>query len=127
MKLKVNKNKRGLLFLELYIKEEEKDTFIKRLILEGKKKDKNKYLLPLKYLYPLFKNSKNSDVELEMSSIKEFLEFSDEYEENYYYKEKADAIYMRLWRENNCPYIYKYTLDLSNNQISKQICFQKLT
>jgi hypothetical protein len=127
MNLKVNKNKRGLLFLELYIKEEEKDTFIKRLILEGKKKDKNKYVLPLKYLYPLFKNSKNSDVELEMSSIKEFLEFSDEYEEIYYYKEKADAIYMRLWRENNCPYIYKYTLDVSNNQISKQICFQKLT
>lgn len=127
MKLKVNKNKRGLLFLELYIKEEEKDPFIKRLILEGKRLDNNKYSLPLKYLYPLFKNSKDSDIKLETSSIREFLEFSDDYEENYYYKEKADANYMKLWRENSCPYIYKYTIDISNNQIYKQICFQKLT
>lgn len=126
MKLKVEKNKRGNLFLELTVEEEEKDTFVTRVILEGKKISDNRYFIPLKYLYPLFKNIRSGKVILDPSSILEFLEFSDDYEENYYYKEKADASYMKLWRENSCPVIYKYTIDYVDNNVNKQICFQKV-
>lgn len=126
MELKICQNKKGILSLEMIITQEEVDQFTSRLLLEGKSKKANLYIIPLKYLYPLSKKMGNKELKFNKDSVTEFLEFSDCYEEKYFYKEKADANYMKLWRENSCPEIYKYTIDIENEKVIKQICFEKI-
>ncbi|MGL5766613.1 MAG: hypothetical protein ACRCX8_13335, partial [Sarcina sp.] len=59
-------------------------------------------------------------------SLLSILEFSDEYEEKFYYTNKADSKYMKKWREEGCPTIFRITLDNEKIDINKEIAFERL-
>lgn len=96
---------------------------LKRCLFEGNKiKDKRyTYKLPGKFLLTLVNNLEN--VNLHKGNIESFLEFSDEYDEKYFYAKTADSKYMKKWREVGCPKIYKITIDREKNLILKEVIF----
>ena len=55
--------------------------------------------------------------------INEFLEFYDEFEENYY---SINATLNYMWREENCPNIFKIKIDRESLEIKKEVAFKKL-
>lgn len=102
---------------------------IKRALFESKIIKNNKeyqYLIPIKYFLPITRNLKSTDFTFDKDSIETFLEFSDEYEEYFFYTAKATAGYMKKWRENGCPKIYKIKIDKENNLIEKEFAFERL-
>lgn len=62
---------------------------------------------------------------IDKNSILSYLEFSDYYDENYYTEVIADAKYMKKWREEGCPDIYKITIDPETLKVNKEIAFKK--
>lgn len=121
-----NDNKKNILFRIKISDKERENIIIKRALFEGKEvKGNYNYILPLKFFFPIFKNLPKDKVIIDKKSINEYLEFSDEYDEMYYYSMKADAKYMKKWRECNCPNIYIISIDYDKNEINKEIAFQK--
>lgn len=62
---------------------------------------------------------------LDKDSLLYYLEFSDMYDQNYYNETQATPNYMKKWREEGCPEIYKVTLDKDNCNIEKEVIFNK--
>ncbi|WP_354092554.1 hypothetical protein [Clostridium gasigenes] len=84
------------------------------------------YEVPLRYFIPIFNNLPKENLLIDKNSILSYLEFSDDFDEKYYYTLTANAKYMRLWREENCPNIYKVSINIDSMSIEKEIAFQKV-
>ena len=127
--IKIEKTKKNepIFKLKYGKRDYEKYPFLKRIIMESKRcKGEYSYRVPLKFLYPIFNNIKKEDLKINKNSITFFLEFSDEFDERYYYITEAHANYMKKWREVNCPYIYKITLNIEKNTMDKEVAFKRL-
>lgn len=127
IKLEVNKN-RKIIFK---VKVDEKDkvnVFFRRAIMEGKplkKGSRYNYEIPLRFFIPICSNLNKNELIIDKKSILSYLEFSDYYDENYYTEVMVDARYMKKWREEGCPDIYKITINPETLQIKKEIAFKK--
>lgn len=129
VRIKIKKDRRGIPVFLASISDKEKDeyTFIKRALIESKEvKGRYKYQVPLKYLLPIFKNIDENIVVIDKCSIDSYFEFADEEEGKFFYACEASAKYMKQWREQSCPYIYKIKIDAENNKIEKIMAFKKI-
>ena len=129
VKIKLEKNKKDEPVFKLNIKEKEIDNykFLKRALLGGKAiKGRYNYEIPIRFFEPIFKNLKLEEINLDKKSIVKYFEFSDEYDERYYYKTEVNAKYMKKWREEGCPNIYKIEIDKENCILKKEIAFKKI-
>ena len=130
IKLKLEKNYRNQPTLKLSIKDEDLEShrMIKRALLESKKitKGEYNYNIPIRFFEPIFKNTNKCELDIDSKSISSFLEFSDDYDEKYYYISEANSTYMKKWRQEGCPYIYRISIDLENKILHKDIIFKKI-
>ncbi|CDH89305.1 hypothetical protein FDE76_17640 [Clostridium botulinum] len=125
VKLEKNK-KRQIIFKIKFTDGEENKLFFKRAIIEGKKiKGDFDYQVPLRFFIPIVRNINKKDILLDKDSLLYYLEFSDMYDQNYYNETQATPNYMKKWREEGCPEIYKVTLDKDNCNIEKEVIFNK--
>lgn len=128
--IKIEKNRTGNLILRAHIKDEFKENpIVRRCLLDSKKlkgKSMYPYVIPLKYLTIIVNNLDKNLLKIHKNSINSFLEFSDEYDECYYYEVEANAKYMKKWREVGCPKIYRINIDIENKCLEKEIAFQRM-
>ncbi|SCK03998.1 Uncharacterised protein [uncultured Clostridium sp.] len=130
IKVKIDKNKRGEPIFKLGYKElEEKEVrFLKRAIMEGKEiKGMFKYEIPLRFFTPIFNNFDKENIKIDRYSKVEYLEFSDFYDERYFYSFEVTPKYMKKWREEGCPNIFKIQIDAETKEIKKEIIFKKIS
>ena len=127
IKLEFSKNKK--IIFKVKIDEKEKNSVLfRRAIIEGKPIKKNRlynYEIPLRYFVPICSNLKKEELTLDKRSILSYLEFSDYYDSIYYTEVNATPSYMRKWREEGCPDIYKITIGKDTYEIKKEIVFRK--
>lgn len=130
LEIKIESDNKGALKFRANVDEKLKDNMIiKRAIFESRIKKSNKkypYIIPMKFFIPLIRNISNEFIKLDSESVVSFLEFSDEYEEEIYYNEKATAVYMKKWRDEGCPEIFKIIVDRESLNISKEVVFRRL-
>ena len=127
--MKLEKSKKGNIVFKLKIKEDEINNILfKRAIIESKiikgRRGYN-YEVPLRFFVPICKNIDKSQLELDKKSLLSYLEFSDYYDENYYTDIEASASYMKRWRNEGCPDIYKIKIDENTYEITKEIVLKK--
>ena len=102
-----------------------KDKLLKRLLIEGKKiRGEYTYEIPLRFLLPILNNYKKDNIEIDKDSIVEFFQFSDLYDEKYYYTTKVSDKYMRLWISEQCPNIYKISINRESKKVNYRIAFK---
>lgn len=130
LEIKIESDNKGALKFRANVDEKLKDNMIiKRAIFESRTIKSNKkypYIIPMKFFIPLIRNISNEFIKLDSESVVSFLEFSDEYEEEIYYNEKATAVYMKKWRDEGCPEIFKIIVDRESLNISKEVVFRRL-
>ena len=129
IKLKLEKNKRNEPIFKLKVSEEDLQSkiYLKRAIMEGTMlKGEYNYKVPIRFFQPILNKLTSEEYEIHNDSLIFFLEFSDDYDEKYYYRTEADANYMKRWREEGCPNIYKTTIDIDNKKIEREIAFKKI-
>ena len=129
IKIKIDKNRSNEPIFKLGFKELDKkeNRFLKRALMDGKEiKGMYKYEIPLKYLLPIIKNLNKNNIKLDRYSKLAYLEFSDDFDENYYYILEANAKFMRKWREEGCPNIFKVEIDRETLDVKKEIIFKKI-
>lgn len=129
IKIKLEENRKKEPILKLNIKDENLDDykFLKRSLMDGKKiKGDYNYEVPLRYFIPIFKNISKDRLTVDKKSILTYLEFSDDFDETYYYTLIPNAKYMKSWREENCPNIYRVSINIQDLTIEKEIAFQKV-
>ena len=122
IKIKIDKNRANEPIFKLGFKEldEKESRFLKRALMDGKEiKGTYRYEIPLKYFLPIIKK-------LDRYSKLAYLEFSDDFDENYYYILEANAKFMRKWREEGCPNIFKVEIDRETLDVKKEIIFKKI-
>ncbi|MDU5102482.1 MAG: hypothetical protein E6240_08630 [Clostridium butyricum] len=127
VKLEINKN-RKIIFKVKVDEKDRNNIFFKRAIIEGKPLKKGaryNYEIPLRFFIPICSNVGENQLIIDKNSILSYLEFSDYYDENYYTEVIADARYMKKWREEGCPDIYKITIDPETLKVKKEIAFKK--
>ena len=129
IKIKLELSKSKKIIFKVKIDEKEKNSVLfRRAIIEGKPIKKNRlynYEIPLRYFVPICSNLKKEELILDKRSILSYLEFSDYYDANYYTEVSATPSYMRKWREEGCPDIYKITIDKDTYEVKKEITFRK--
>ena len=129
IKIKLEKNKKDEPIFKLNIKDEEIDKyrFLKRALLEGKSiKGRYNYEIPIRFFEPIFRHLKSTEIKFDKKSIFQYFEFSDEYDEKYYYRTEVNAKYMKKWREEGCPNIYKIVIDRESYILTKEMAFKKI-
>lgn len=126
--IKLDEDKRGKVIFRANIDECHKEhRIIKRALFESREvNDIFRYKIPMKYFWPIINNIDSGVISLSDDSRFEVLEFSDEYEEMYYYSYKATPTYMKKWREEGCPQIFKITINPENLIIDKKVVFERL-
>ncbi|MBM6861363.1 hypothetical protein H9X78_12965 [Clostridium saudiense] len=130
IKVKIDKNKRGEPIFKLGYKEldEKEIRFLKRALMEGKEiKGMFKYEIPLRFFIPIFNNFDKDNIKIDRYSKVEYLEFSDFYDERYFYSFEVTPKYMKKWREEGCPNIFKIQIDTEAKEIKKEIIFKKIS
>ena len=130
IKIKIDKNKRGEPIFKLGYKElEEKEVrFLKRAIMEGNEiTGMFKYEIPLRFFTPIFNNFNKENIKIDRYSKVEYLEFSDFYDERYFYSFEITPKYMKKWREEGCPNIFKIQIDVETKEVKKEIIFKKIS
>ena len=129
IKVKLQVDKSGKVIFKLKIDEKDRSRILfKRALMEGKalkKGSRYNYEVPLRFFMPICSNVDKTELVIDSKSILSYLEFSDYYDENYYTEITANAKYMKKWREEGCPDIYKITIDPETFQISKEVVFKK--
>lgn len=129
IKVKLEKSKKGNIIFKLKIKENEINNILfRRAIMESKiikGRARYNYEVPLRFFIPIFKNIDKDKLELDKKSLLSYLEFSDCYDENYYTDVEASANYMKKWRSEGCPDIYRIQIDENTYEITKEIVFKK--
>lgn len=129
IKIKLEKNKRDDFLVKLKIEDDVIDKYkiLKRVILESKKiKGEYNYRVPERFLSIILKSIPKEDIDLDEKSIFSYLEFSDNYDDKYYYALEASARYMKKWREEGCPVIYKVNIEKETASLTKEIAFKRL-
>lgn len=129
IKIKIDKNKANEPVFKLNFKNlnEKESRLLKRALIEGKEiKGLYKYNIPLRYLLPIIKNLDKANIKIDKYSKLSYLEFSDDFDENYYYILEANAKFMRKWREEGCPNIFKVEIDRETLDVKKEIIFKKI-
>lgn len=129
IKIKLETNKRGEIKFKLGISDKDlhKNKILKRPLMDSKKtKGIYNYEVPLRYFVPIFNNLPKEIIKVDKKSILSYLEFSDDFDEKYYYTIVANAKYMKLWRAEGCPHIYKISLDIDSLSLQKQVIFKKV-
>lgn len=129
IKVKLEMNKSRKIIFKVKVDEKDRgNMFFRRAIMEGrqlKKGSRYNYEIPLRFFIPICTNVDKNELVIDKKSILSYLEFSDCYDENYYTETTADAKYMKRWREEGCPEIYKITIDPETFNISKKVVFRK--
>ena len=129
IKIKLEMNKSHKIIFKIKVDEKDKgNIFFKRAIMEGKQLKKGSrysYEIPLRFFIPICTIVDKKELIIDKKSILSYLEFSDYYDENYYTEIKADAKYMKKWREEGCPEIYKITINPETFNITKEVVFRK--
>ena len=129
IKVKIEKNRLNEPIFKLGFKKlnDKEERFLKRALLEGKAiRGRYNYEVPIRFFEPIFKNLKLEEINLDKKSIVKYFEFSDEYDERYYYKTEVNAKYMKKWREEGCPNIFKIEINKDTLEIKKEIIFKKI-
>lgn len=127
IKLEFGKNKK-IVFKAKIDEKERGSVLFRRALIEGKPIKNNRlynYEIPLRYFIPICNNMKKEELVLDKRSILSYFEFSDYYDANYYTEVNATPSYMRKWRQEGCPDIYKITIDRDSFEIKKEIAFKK--
>jgi hypothetical protein len=130
MKIKLEKNKRDEFVVKLKVENDiiDKYKILRRVILESRKiTGEFNYNVPIRFLAIILRSIPVEIINLDSDSIFSYLEFSDDYDDKYYYAIEANAKYMRKWREEGCPIIYKVNLDKDTASITKEIAFKRIT
>ena len=129
IKIKLEKNKSDKIIFKLKIDDSYKGSILfKRALMESKvlkEKSKYNYEVPLRFFIPICNNIDKENLKLDKKSILSYLEFSDSYDQNYYTDVDATAKYMKKWRDEGCPDIYRITVDQDNYDIKKEVAFKK--
>ena len=129
IKIKLEKNKSGKIVFKLKIDDSYKgNVLFKRALMESKMlkgKLTYDYEVPLRFFIPICNNIDKENLKLDNKSILSYLEFSDCYDENYYTDVDATAKYMKKWREEGCPDIYRITIDQDSYDIKKEVAFKR--
>lgn len=129
IKVKLEKNKSGKIVFKLKINDTDKGNILFRRVLMESKIIKGKstydYEAPLRFFIPICNNIDKENLKLDKKSILSYLEFSDCYDENYYTDVDATAKYMKKWREEGCPDIYRITIDQDSYDIKKEVAFKR--
>lgn len=129
IKVKLEKNKNGKIIFKLKINDSYKDNVLfKRALMESKMikgKSTYDYEIPLRFFGPICNNINKENIILDKKTISSYLEFSDHYDQNYYTDTDATAKYMKKWREEGCPDIYRITINKDNYHIKKEVAFKK--
>jgi len=129
IKVKLEKNKSGKIIFKLKINDTDKgNVLFRRLLMESKiikGKSTYDYEVPLRFFIPICNNIDKENLKLDKKSILSYLEFSDYYDKNYYTDVDATAKYMKKWREEGCPDIYRITIDQDNYDIKKEVAFKR--
>lgn len=109
---------------DLYIEE---TCFLKRLIIQCKRiEGEYNYEVPLRYFVPIINNIDKDILKFDEYSELEFLEFFDEYDDRHYASLVATPKFMKIWRREKCPNIFKVKVDLSTFTITKEVAFRKI-
>jgi len=127
IKIKLQKDKNKDIIFKMKITEEELilNKNIKRAIMDSKKiKGLYNYEIPLRYFIPITQTIKKNFI-IDKNSVLEYLEFFDEYDDFHYYSIKANAGFMKKWRKENCPNIFKISIDKDTLDIKKELVFKK--
>jgi hypothetical protein len=129
IKIKLEKNKSGKIIFKLKIDDKDKDNVLfKRALMESKslkEKARYDYEVPLRFFVPICNNVDKENLKLDKKTILSYLEFSDYYDQNYYTDTEATAKYMKKWREEGCPDIYKISIDEESHEITKEVIFKR--
>ncbi|WP_035302032.1 MULTISPECIES: hypothetical protein [unclassified Clostridium] len=129
IKAKLEKNKNGKIIFKLKLDDIDKDNILfKRVLMESKiikGKSRYQYEVPLRFFVPICNNIGEGNMILDKKSILSYLEFSDYYDQNYYTDVEATAKYMKKWREEECPDIYRITVDKDDYTIKKEVAFKR--
>lgn len=129
IRIKIDKNKTGEPIFKININEDEKQKylFLKRALIEGKAiKGRYNYELPMKYFLPIFNNLDKSNIKFDSNNVNSYLEFSDYIDEKYFYSIVATPKFMRIWRNESCPNIYKININTEELSVDKNIAFKKI-
>ena len=129
IKVKIEKNRLNEPIFKLGFKKlnDKEERFLKRALIEGKEiSGTYKYEIPLKYFVPIMNNIDKENIKLDRYSKLSFLEFSDDFDEKYFYILEANAKYMKKWREDGCPNIFKIEINKDTLEIKKEIIFKKI-
>ena len=129
IKVKIEKNRLNEPIFKLGFKKlnDKEERFLKRALIEGKEiSGTYKYEIPLKYFVPIMNNIDKENIKLDRYSKLSFLEFSDDFDEKYFYIWEANAKYMKKWREEGCPNIFKIEINKDTLEIKKEIIFKKI-
>ena len=101
------------------------DKLLKRLLMEGKKiRGEYTYEIPLRFLLPILNNYNKDNIDIDKDSIVEFFQFSDVYDEKYYYTARVNDKYMKWWISEQCPPIYKISIDRESKDVNYRIAFK---
>lgn len=129
IKVKLQADKSGKVIFKLKIDEKDRTKILfKRALIEGKVLKKGagyNYEVPLRFFVPICSNMNKEELIIDSKSILSYLEFSDYYDENYYTEITANEKYMKKWREEGCPEIYRITINPDTFEISKEVVFKK--
>ena len=103
IKIKIDKSKSNEPIFKLGFKQldEKENRFLKRALIDGKEiKGIYQYELPLKYFLPIIKNLDKNNIKLDRYSKLSYLEFSDDFDEKYYYilEVKKEIIFKKIDR-----------------------------
>ena len=129
IKVKIEKNRLNEPIFKLGFKKlnDKEERFLKRALIEAKEiSGTYKYEIPLKYFVPIMNNIDKENIKLDRYSKLSFLEFSDDFDEKYFYILEANAKYMKKWREEGCPNIFKIEINKDTLEIKKEIIFKKI-
>lgn len=129
IKIKLEKNKRDDFLVKLKIEDDVIDKYkiLKRIIFESKKiKGEYNYRVSERFLSIILKSIPKEEIDIDEKSIFSYLEFSDNYDDKYYYALQASARYMKKWREEGCPVIYKVNIERETASLTKEIAFKRL-
>ena len=129
IKIKLEKDKSGKIIFKLKIDDSYRgNVLFKRALMESKilkGKSTYDYEVPLRFFIPICNNIDKENLKLDKKSILSYLEFSDCYDQNYYTDIDATAKYMKKWRDEGCPDIYRITINQDNYDIKKEVAFKK--
>ncbi|MBE6048365.1 MAG: hypothetical protein E7213_08215 [Clostridium sp.] len=127
--IKLEKNKKNEPVFKLNAKEEdiEKNRVLKRVLFESKKiKGMYGYNVPMRFFQIVLKIIPKDDIKIDKRSIDFYFEFADDYEEKYYYVTEVNATYMKKWREEGCPEIFKINIDKDEKDLKKEVAFKRV-